>query len=146
MAIRKTNLIAASIVFLFGIAVIVEAMGHDMGSMLRIGPGFFPMMLGVGLLLISLAIVFDPHKPDDAGVIRISWRQMLSIAVGIAAFAFLIEPAGLMPAAAALIGCSALANPSSKLKTTILLAILLPLVLGIVFVYGLKMPISMGPW
>lgn len=146
MAIRKTNLIAATIVFLFGVAVIVEAMGHDMGSMLRIGPGFFPMMLGVGLLGISLAIVFDPHKPDDEGAIRISWRQMLSIAVGIAAFALLIEPAGLVPAAAALIGCSALANPSSKLKTTVLLAILLPLVLGIVFVYGLKMPISMGPW
>jgi len=146
MPIRKTNLIAASIVFLFGIAVIVEAIGHDMGTMLRIGPGFFPMALGVGLLFIGVAIVFDPHKPDDDDGVRISWRQMLCIAVGIVAFALLIEPAGLVPAAAALIGTSALANPASKLKTTIALAILLPLVLGVVFVYGLKMPIDMGPW
>jgi len=146
MTIRISNLIAAMIVLLFGVVVMVEAFDHDMGTMLRIGPGFFPLCLGVGLLFIAVAIVFDPHKSEDDKLMHVSWRQVSSIAISIAAFALLIESAGLIPAAAAMICISALANPASKLKATIALAVLLPVVLGVVFVYGLKMPIDMIAW
>lgn len=146
MRIRTSNIAAATTVLIFGVAVVIEALQHSMGSMARIGPGFFPLCLGVSLLLLAVVILFDSHEDDSEPLRHIAWRQIFSVSVGIVAFGALIEPVGMVPAATALILISSLANKNSKPMEVLLLALFLPIALSAIFIYGLNMPIKMIDW
>lgn len=146
MTARRRNLMAALVVFTLGVVVIVEALQHDMGDMARIGPGFFPLCLGAGLLLMAGLIVFDPFVDDAEEPFKVAWRPLIAIGSAILFFALTIENIGMLPSAAGLIVIAAFANRKPNLKKTLVLAIVLPVVLAVVFVHGLQMSIKMIAW
>jgi putative tricarboxylic transport membrane protein len=71
--------------------------GIDLGTLRRLGPGAFPLGLGIGLFALALIVLaealrrpFPVDRPDLRGV--------AAVAAAIAAFAALTERAGLVPA------------------------------------------------
>ena len=50
---------AALLLGLFGLYVIVQGSGYEMGSLRRMGPGFFPVMIGSVLLLFAVLLVLE---------------------------------------------------------------------------------------
>ena len=122
--------------------------GHDysLGTTTRMGPGYFPAMLGWLLTILGAIIALRALWISGPAIGPIGFRPLVLIIVGMLGFAGLLEPAGLVIATAALIGIGCLATSESRLRESIPLTIaLVALALGL-FVYGLGLPLKVWPW
>jgi hypothetical protein len=83
-----------------GLAFAWASWSHlDLGSLRRMGPGAFPLGLGVLLALLSLfAAIGDLRAPVD--VPSPDLRALLAVGMAVAAFALLAGRLGVLPAVA----------------------------------------------
>ncbi len=90
-----------------GAGAVFIARDYHFGSVLRMGPGFFPTILGVILIMFGLIIMVKGLIKGDKIQGRVSLRALLLLSLSLILFGILIERAGLIPALGALILCSA---------------------------------------
>jgi putative tricarboxylic transport membrane protein len=110
------DLLAGLIFIAFGLVTFVLAHDYEIGTAVAMGPGYFPAAIGLVLAAIGVAAIargISRKSPDPITPHRI--EPLLRVFAGILAFSFLIEPAGLLVASAALIGIACfrrlLSNP-----------------------------------
>ncbi len=122
---------------------------YALGTASRMGPGYFPMLLGAFLLvlgtLIALkAIVFRPAEGDGkVGVI--DWRVVIVILGSVFIFALLLRPAGLIPSTFIMIILSGFAERSFKIIPIVILALFLSVLVWLIFVWGLDLTVPIWP-
>jgi hypothetical protein len=136
------------IIFLFiGLAAVVIGRDYTMGTAGRMGPAYFPTVLGGLLALIGLIGVIRSFVRAGEPVGKFYIKEIVLILVAVLLFGFLVRGAGLVPAALVLVLMSAYASPKFTWGPSILLAIGLAIFAVVVFVklLGLPMPI-LGPW
>ncbi|SDH18361.1 tripartite tricarboxylate transporter TctB family protein [Pelagibacterium luteolum] len=114
----------------------------DIGTIQRMGPGMFPMAVGVLLAGFGIAIAI-PAFFRSGTLDQVEWRSTFAVLASLAAFALMLRPFGLIPAAIALIGISALAEPKFRLVSTLALCIFLPALAYLIFSLGLGLPLTM---
>ena len=146
--IDYVDIVGGALLILFGAAVTyISVTYYPMGTPGRMGPGMFPAGLGVvlavlGLLLALQALRRPGRKPD----IRVF--SPLFILGGIAAFAAIIKPFGLIPAIVAILVITSLADlkirPVSLAISCLGLSLLAPFVF--VFLLGLQIPLLRWPF
>ena len=130
------------------VGLVALVIGHDysLGTTTRMGPGYFPAMLGWLLTILGAIIALRALWISGPAIGPIGFRPLVLIIVGMLGFAGLLEPAGLVIATAALIGIGCLGSAESRLRESIPLTIaLVALALGL-FVYGLGLPLKVWPW
>lgn len=136
------------IIFLiFGLAAVFIGQDYQMGTAGRMGPGYFPTILGGLLALIGvIAMIRSFVRPGEA-IGRFYLKNLALISVAVLLFGFLMRDAGLLPAVLAVVLISAYASPKFSWLPTLLIAIGLAVFSIVVFVklLGLPMPI-LGPW
>lgn len=118
---------------------------YDLGTLRRMGPGMFPM--GLGLLLAAFgAILFIQalFQSGEMPVIRI-WTPLFVLG-GTAAFALLIKPFGLIPAICGVVIVSSLAELKFRPVLLTILTAALVLIAWVVFRVGLQLPLQMYKW
>jgi hypothetical protein len=147
-AIRHPKDFWTGIIFLFfGLGAVLIGLDYPMGTAGRMGPAYFPTILGALLALVGLiAVVRSMLRPGEP-VGRFYVREILLILSAVLLFGFLIRGAGLVPAAVALVLLSAYASRSFHLGRTLLLAAGLAIFAVVLFVKLLGLPIAVfGPW
>jgi hypothetical protein len=136
------------IIFMFfGLAAVIIGQDYEMGSAGRMGPAYFPTVLGGLLTLIgAIGVIRSFLRPGEA-IGRFHIKELVLILAAVMLFGYLVRNAGLVPAAVVLIMVSAFASPKFHLGKTIALAAGLALFAVVLFVklLGLPMPIF-GPW
>ena len=136
------------VIFLFfGLSAVVIAFDYEMGSAGRMGPAYFPTVLGALLAIIGAIAVVRSFLTDGEAIGRFYIKELVLILSAVLLFGFLMRGAGLVPAALVLILLSAFASPKFKLSEALMLAVGLAIFAVVVFVklLGLPMPIF-GPW
>ena len=136
------------IIFLFiGLAAIIIGRDYPMGSAGRMGPAYFPTVLGGLLALIGLIGVIRSFLHDGEAVGKFYVKEIVLILLAVLLFGFLMRGAGLVPAALVLVLMSAYASPKFTWGASVLLAVGLAVFAVVLFVklLGLPMPI-LGPW
>lgn len=94
---RSQRDIFGGLIFLaFGISAAVMAYGYPIGSAARMGPGYFPFVLGCLLSLIGLALVVRGFLQDGPPVERAYWRPLILILAAIGVFAATVESLSLI--------------------------------------------------
>jgi hypothetical protein len=142
---RRRAAVAGLTVTALGAVALWHALGYDAGSLRQIGPAVFPAGLGLLMLCLGLLIVLSDMtrvKPGDVPR-SIPWRGLLFILGAMAAFAFLLERAGLVPAVAAAVLLSACADRKMTWIAAVLLAAGLSAGCSLVFIRFLKLPLQM---
>jgi len=132
--------------FLFfgGVAAWV-ARDYPMGSAVRMGPGYFPLVLGVLLALLGLAACIKGLAIRGEPVDRLRFRPLALILGSVGLFAITIETAGIIIATVVTVAVAAAASPDSRTREVVLLIIvMLALAVG-VFTYGLGLPFKLMP-
>jgi hypothetical protein len=132
---------------LFGVAFTWGATRYALGKAAKMGPGYFPLILG-GLLTILGVIVFIRslvRDSEEGRVDRIALKPMVLMFGSIAAFALLLRSAGLVVSIFAIILISSLASRESRFWETLISAIVLCAASLAVFVYGLNLQIPVWP-
>jgi len=125
------------------------ARDYPFGSALRMGPGYFPSVLGgimvaMGIYVLALGLRKDHEK------IQGNWsiRALIVLPISMIVFGILMEEAGFIPAMAALIPISAAAGRDFKWVEVVALTIGLTILCaaGFIFAFGLPYPLIKGMW
>ena len=127
----------------FGLGAIKIALTYPVGTATRMGPGYFPLLLGgiltaLGLFNLVVAVVDN----SATGTSRVAVRPLLFISLGVAGFGAFINDAGLLIAVFWLIACCCLANTRFKLIEMICIFLVVAVISSLLFVYGLTLPPS----
>jgi len=131
----------------FGSAAVIISRDYEMGTALKMGPSYFPTILGGLLILIGIiSLVRSLLKPGDPfGVFAL--RGLFLIVASIMLFGFIVRGAGLIIALPVLIIISSCASTRFSWKYSLVLAAGLTIFCILVFVKGLGVPLPiLGPW
>ena len=134
---------------LFFIAVAAGFIGlshqYGTGTMHRMGPGLFPILVSALLASLGLIIAARSFAIDGPPVPRFHARPIIISLAAIALFGVALAHLGLMAAVAALVLVGALASRESRPLETIGLVIVLIAFSTVVFVWLLGLPIPLWP-
>jgi hypothetical protein len=119
---------------------IFMAQDYPMGTALRMGPGYFPIVLSGVLILMGIyCLVQGMLKPERLPG-NWSLRALLILPVATAIFGLLMEHAGFIPALIALVFTSAYAGSEFKFVEVLIMAIALTIGSWALFIWGLGLP------
>ena len=146
ISIRSPRDFCAGLIFLFfGAVAAYIARDYPMGSAVRMGPGYFPDLLGILLALLGVVICIKSLLIHGERIESVNLRALLLVLGAVGVFAGTIESAGIVIATALLVGVGAAASPESRLhEVAILIVFLLALAVG-VFTYALGLPFKLFP-
>jgi len=131
--------------FAIGIAFMVIAREYRFGTAARMGPGFFPALLGALLAGLGLLIALPAIVRDGDPFPKLQLRPLLTTLAGIVVFALVLQPLGFVLAAVVLVLISGLADPELRPVESIGLALLLTAFSVGVFVVLLGLPLNLWP-
>ncbi len=136
------------IIFLFiGLAAVIIGRDYPMGTAGKMGPAYFPTILGGLLSLIGLVAVVRSFFSEGEPVGKFAIKETILIVSGVLLFGFLIRGAGLVAAIFAVIMLSAYASSKFKWIHGLALATGMTVFSVVVFVKLLGLPIAIfGPW
>ena len=129
-----------------GVMTYIGAEDYPMGFVERMGPGYFPTMLGVILTLFGICIFARGLLSGEPVKGEWGWKPLALITLSILLFGFLMERFGLVPAIVAVFFLSSLAGHEFRLMETLLLTLLMGVFAVGVFFYGLKLPYPLFGW
>jgi len=122
-----------------GVAVFI-ALDYPFGTALRMGAGFFPVVLGIALVLFGL--YFAIRGMGASAKIEGNWslRALIVLPLAFVAFGILMEYAGFVPAMVALIVGSAAAGTEFRMGEVLVLSVLLTVMCVALFIWALGLP------
>lgn len=145
---NKKELMPALLMLLVGMATVLGSFNYQIGSLARMGPGYFPLILGAGLMLVALLIAITPPSTDAAEdyVFVPQYKAWFLVFVSVVAFVVLGQYGGLIPATFVLAFIATLADKENSLKTALVVAVSLTIMAVVVFYYGLQMQFPLLRW
>ena len=131
----------------FGLAAVIIGRDYSMGSAGRMGPAYFPTVLGGILTLIGSIGVVRSMVKSGGPVGRFAIREIFLVMLSVVVFGVLVRGAGLAIAVILLVMVSGYASTKFKVVPYLLLAVGMAVFCVLVFVKALGLPMPMfGPW
>jgi hypothetical protein len=157
MGIKSQKDFFSGLMYLFvGIAFALGATNYNIGDGARMGPGYFPLLLGILLAIIGLGTTVSAlgktrKASDDIG--KIAWKPLFFVIAANIVFGILLAglpglglPAmGLIVAIYALVFIASVAEAGWKFKTTLILATVLAIGSYLAFVLALALQFPVWP-
>lgn len=142
------DLLSGALFILFGLGTIIVASQYKLGNAMRIGPGTFPIILGVIVVLIGLAVAIRAIRNPGSSETIIAWelKPLLFIVLSTVAFSLAIGTLGLIPAIVAVVIVGHFASREASLRELACMAVMLCALATGIFIYGLNLPIPLGFW
>ena len=146
---RGRDYLGGVLMIALGVAAAFQGATYRIGTLSRMGPGFFPVALGVILALAGIAIAVTARFEQDsvdAKSLPPEWRAWFCICAGIVAFVVLGKYGGLLPATFAIVFVSALGDRGNKPLAAAILALACVVVAVIVFRFALQLQFPLFQW
>jgi hypothetical protein len=143
----RKDLLAGAIFIGFGLAFALTALTYEVGSPLRMGPGFFPLVLG-GILVVlgSLIAITGLVAGDGSEIGTVPWRALALLLAAVLLFGFTVRPLGLVPALFLSVLLAAFAGRGVRPGPAVLIAASLTALSVLIFVVVLQLRLSLvGP-
>ena len=139
---------AGAIYLALGLAVVWIGRTYALGTSARMGPGYFPSVLGTVLAGFGAVSIARSFIRSGEAITNIAWKPMGLILGSIILFGLLLEPLGLIVALPVLVIVSALASRNSRPDIRSIAALIAMTAFCIlVFVKGLGVPMPiLGSW
>lgn len=136
----------AGLMFLaFGLGFVWAGQNYQMGTAVRMGPAYFPTMLGGLLAVLGLVVFVRSFIVSGDQLARFYLKPLILVLGGVIIFALLLRPMGLIAATFALILVSALGGYDFRWKEVLILFVCLAAFALLVFVKGLGLPFTLCP-
>jgi uncharacterized membrane protein len=148
---QKKDYYAGGLMTLIGVGSVLEARHYNIGTLFHMGPGFFPIILGVimtflGILIAGVAAMAPAVDDDQLIMPKAEWRAWGCILAGPILFIFLGNWGGLIPATFACVFVSALGDRESTVKSAAILATGVTVCGVALFSYLLQVSLPMWRW
>ncbi|MEJ2801555.1 tripartite tricarboxylate transporter TctB family protein [Comamonadaceae bacterium PP-2] len=117
---------------------------YSMGTAARMGPGYFPVILGWILAVLGLLIAW-PAWFRQGGRIVVQWKNLFWSVLSILFFAFALKTLGLV--AGTFLTCFLALVPSKMpLRTRFVVCASVTILTALIFWVGLQMILPIWPW
>jgi len=154
--VHKQKYYAVVFMVLIGIATAWASFNYSIGTLARMGPGYFPLILGVSLIVLAVLLIVTPDSAEEVqadaerepflAMMRRRMRVWGAIAGGMIAFIVIGRFGGLVPATFALIFVAALGDPDNSVKASFWLAVGVVTFAVLVFHYGMQLQFPLFSW
>jgi hypothetical protein len=149
LAIKSRENFLSGLMFIgFGLAAVIISRDYPAGTAMRMGPGYFPTMIG-GLLILLGAIISGVSLANDGGTERstgFAWRPLILLSLAFVLFGITMESLGFVPALVILIMTAALAGKEFRLIEALILMVILIVAAIAIFIYGIELPFQLFWW
>jgi len=138
-----------ALMLLIGLGAIVQGRTYPIGTLSRMGPGFFPVALGAILALLGIAIALGARSSVPEGeekVLPPEWRGWICIVASVVAFIVLARYGGLVPATFAVVFISAMGDRQNTMLSALVLSLAMVAVAVTVFWWALQLQIALFQW
>ncbi len=137
---NNRDLIAGLLFIVLGGLAVVLARDYPFGTTMRMGPGYFPTVLGVILFLFGLYVLARGLRTGEKLKGEWGWKPLVLITLSIVLFGVLLDRAGMIPASVATLFVAAAAGREFRFKEVLILAVVMTAFSVAVFLWGLKLP------
>jgi hypothetical protein len=133
---------------IFGALFAVVAQNYDLGTAQRMGPAFFPTILGGLLVVLGIVILLKGfgHTEDDHAVEKFHFPPIAWVLGAVIIFGATLTKLGFVISMAILVIVSSMGSHEMKWKEVIALGVGMAILTYFVFIVGLKMTIPVLPW
>lgn len=139
------DLLAGLLYILIGGLAVTIGSGYPLGSASRMGPGYFPVLVGALLVLVGCVVTTRGLKVNSERVGRLAVKALVLVLGSVIFFAATIEKIGLAAAILGVVVIGYLANARWRPVELCVLALVLTAASVLIFYYGLKLPFKVWP-
>jgi hypothetical protein len=146
---KPRDLVGGILMMALGAGFFLSARTLEFGTSLRMGPGYFPTILSVLLILLGTVLTLLALRgPSGEGAFgSIAWRGVLLVVGATAFFGLTMRGLGLAPVVVVVVLLAASASRYARLRTALVLAVCLAAFCSVLFTVGLGLPLPLfGPW
>ena len=146
MKIRGGKDLYAGMIFIVcGLAAVLGSGQYKLGSAARMGPGYFPTLLGGLLAVLGLIIAIRALWSPGEMAPRWGLRPLLLVIGAVISFGILVQPLGLVVATLVMIVISCLGGRELHIKEVFVLCLVLVMIAVLLFAWGLGIPFKVWP-
>jgi len=142
---RPKDFYAGLLFVAFGVFAIIMARNYPLGTAARMGPGYFPRLLGILLIVLGAALSLTALRGQGPPLPGWKWRPVSIVLLSVVAFCLVLTHAGLVLSTIGLIAVASTASREFRFRESLLSGVLLAALSVGVFVIGLKLQLPIWP-
>lgn len=139
------DVVAGCLFLALGALLAGLATQYPLGEVSRMGPGFFPLAVGILLGLAGAGILLGGLLTDTPQIEGFALRPLVCAAASMIVFALMLNTAGLLAAIVLMVLIACAASSALRIWEAVLLALSLAIFSAGVFAYGLGLPYRIWP-
>jgi putative tricarboxylic transport membrane protein len=130
-----------------GSGALIISRDYDMGTAVKMGPAYFPILLSVLLMIIGIISVLRSFFKSGSPIGVVAWKGLVLIVASTLLFGMIVRGAGLIIALPLLVIVSASASARFSWKTSLAEAVGITVFCIVIFLKGLGVPLPiLGSW
>lgn len=142
------DVLAGAVFIALGLAFALGALAYNVGTPLRMGPGYFPLTLGIVLVALGIAVIVKGFLASEAGEVGgFEWRAVALITAALLFFGLTVRGLGVALAlfGAILLGALARSRTTPLEAVTVAVGLTVLSIVIFIFLLRLRLPLT-GPW
>jgi hypothetical protein len=146
MVIRSPRDFWAGLLFI-GLGILAVGVGsrYPLGTAARMGPGYFPRILGLLLLFLGAIIAFRGVRVDGEAIRKWRWRPTMVVLGSVVIYGLIVGTLGVAISTMLLIVAASAASHEFRPRESIVAGLLLSALAVGVFVVGLGVQLPVWP-
>ena len=141
---------AGGFIALLGACAILQGLQYEVGTLAQTGPGAFPIILGMALILVGMLIAGTAAMSNGADTAILPtnppWFGWFCILAGPMCFIVLGHYAGMVPAIFACVFVCAIGDKAATLKSSFVLALIMTVFGTLLFGFVLNIQFPLLVW
>ncbi len=148
--LKNKDLLAGIMFMVIGIVFAVGAYNYQMGTAARMGPGFFPrilgfIMAGLGVIIAGIGLKNQAQFAASEGI-GWTWKPVIILTLAVVLFGFTLPTLGMIIAIALLTFISGIAAHDKNYRELAMITVIMCIFCAGVFIWGLKLQMKLFPW
>jgi hypothetical protein len=136
---------AGALFVAIGIATIILGSRYALGTAARMGPGYFPRILGILLIVLGGILAIRAMRTAGPPVPRFHWRSTLIVLGSVVLFGAIVRSVGVALSTVILIVTASAASHEFRPRESLIVGIVLAALAVGVFVVGLQLQLPIWP-
>jgi len=129
-----------------GLAAIGISSTYPLGTAARMGPGYFPRMLGILLMVLGTVLALRALRSTGGSLAKWKLRPLVFVLGSVVVFGIIVHYVGVMLGTIFLIVGASAASHEFRPKESVIAGILLAALAVGVFIIGLKLQLPTWPF
>ena len=144
--IRSPKDFWAGILFIaLGVGAIIVGSNYNLGTAARMGPGYFPRILGILLIALGAIITLNGVRAKGEPIPAWKWRPTLVVLGEVVLYGLIVARVGVAISTVVLIVTAAAASHEFRLGESVIAGVALAALAVFVFVIGLSLQLPIWP-